>query len=151
MNDRSLALTFELLALFQGNRDRNHPGAVHALRDGRAAAECAASGGQPAPPLHLDSDVPEGRPSGLYRPTMLFFAVTIHNFPEGMAVDVVLAGYLAVRQRSDPLSRQICCHAIVNKGCGANTAVPPGKASTSASRAVPKAHVMRQEGQKAPA
>ncbi len=47
------------------------------------------------PHLHLDSDVPEGRPSGLKRPTMLFFAVAIHNLPEGMAVGVVLAGYLA--------------------------------------------------------
>ena len=47
------------------------------------------------PHLHMDSDEPEGRPSGLARPTMLFFAVAIHNLPEGMAVGVVLAGYLA--------------------------------------------------------
>lgn len=47
------------------------------------------------PHIHLDSDEPEGRPSRLKRPTMLFFAVAIHNLPEGMAVGVVLAGFLA--------------------------------------------------------
>lgn len=46
------------------------------------------------PHLHLDSDKPEGRPSGLGKSLMLFLAVTIHNLPEGMAVGVVLAGML---------------------------------------------------------
>lgn len=46
------------------------------------------------PHLHLDSDRPEGRPSGLSRSFMLVLAVTLHNIPEGMAVGVVLAGML---------------------------------------------------------
>lgn len=47
------------------------------------------------PHLHLDSDEPEGINSdkkNLKKSTMLFFAVTLHNIPEGMAVGVVLAG-----------------------------------------------------------
>lgn len=47
------------------------------------------------PHLHLDSDKPEGRPSGLGKSLMLFLAVTMHNLPEGMAVGVVLAGMLS--------------------------------------------------------
>ena len=46
------------------------------------------------PHLHIDSPVPEGVPSTLKRPTMLIFAVALHNLPEGMAVGVVLAGFL---------------------------------------------------------
>ena len=37
----------------------------------------------------------EGPQSHLSRTTMLALAVTIHNFPEGMAVGVVFAGWLA--------------------------------------------------------
>lgn len=44
------------------------------------------------PHLHLDTDEPEGPKSKLKRTTMLVFAVTLHNIPEGMAVGVVLAG-----------------------------------------------------------
>ena len=44
------------------------------------------------PHLHADSDVPEGKPSGLGKSLMLVLAVTLHNIPEGMAVGVVLAG-----------------------------------------------------------
>lgn len=44
------------------------------------------------PHLHLNSDSPEGRPSGLGKSLMLVLAVTLHNIPEGMAVGVVLAG-----------------------------------------------------------
>lgn len=47
------------------------------------------------PHLHLDSDKPEGIPSGLKNSTMLFLAIAIHNLPEGMAVGVVLAGFLS--------------------------------------------------------
>lgn len=47
------------------------------------------------PHLHLDSDKPEGVKSGLGKSAMLFFAVTLHNIPEGMAVGVVFAGFLA--------------------------------------------------------
>ena len=46
------------------------------------------------PHLHLDSDSPEGVRSGLKKSTMLVFAVTLHNIPEGMAVGVVFAGML---------------------------------------------------------
>ncbi len=46
------------------------------------------------PHIHLDSAEPEGVKSGLGRSAMLFFAVTLHNVPEGMAVGVVIAGAL---------------------------------------------------------
>jgi len=38
------------------------------------------------PHMHLDSDKPEGLKSSLKRTTMLVFAVTLHNIPEGLAV-----------------------------------------------------------------
>ncbi|MFA5006026.1 MAG: ZIP family metal transporter [Candidatus Izemoplasmatales bacterium] len=38
------------------------------------------------PHLHIDSDKPEGIHSSLKRTTMLVFAVTLHNIPEGLAV-----------------------------------------------------------------
>ncbi len=47
------------------------------------------------PHLHVGSDEPEGVPSTLKKPTMMLFALGIHNLPEGMAVGVVLAGFLA--------------------------------------------------------
>ena len=47
------------------------------------------------PHLHIGDDHPEGMRSHLSRTTMLSLAVTIHNLPEGMAVGVVLAGFLA--------------------------------------------------------
>lgn len=53
------------------------------------------------PHLHLNSDEVEGiKPKkSLKKSTMLVFAVTLHNIPEGMAVGVVLAGAL----QSNPL------------------------------------------------
>lgn len=47
------------------------------------------------PHLHRDSERPEGPKSALKRTTMLVFAVTLHNIPEGMAVGAVFAGFLA--------------------------------------------------------
>ncbi len=47
------------------------------------------------PHLHLGSDEPEGHMCGLKKTTMLVLAVTLHNIPEGMAVGVVFAGFLA--------------------------------------------------------
>lgn len=47
------------------------------------------------PHLHRESETPEGPSVGLRRSTMLVLAVTLHNIPEGMAVGVVYAGYLA--------------------------------------------------------
>ena len=38
------------------------------------------------PHMHLDSNVPEGLHSTLRRSTLLVFAVTLHNIPEGLAV-----------------------------------------------------------------
>lgn len=45
------------------------------------------------PHMHMDR-VEEGPRSGMKRTTKLILAVTIHNVPEGMAVGVVLAGWL---------------------------------------------------------
>ncbi len=47
------------------------------------------------PHLHPGSKNPEGPKSPFGKSTMLVFAVTLHNIPEGMAVGVVFAGYLA--------------------------------------------------------
>ena len=44
------------------------------------------------PHLHLKSEKPEGIKSKLKKTTMMIFAVTLHNIPEGMAVGVALAG-----------------------------------------------------------
>ena len=46
------------------------------------------------PHLHMNSEVPEGRPAHLRKSFMLVLAVTLHNLPEGMAVGVVFAGVL---------------------------------------------------------
>ncbi len=46
------------------------------------------------PHMHLDSQQ-EGPRSGFRRTTKLILAVTLHNIPEGMAVGVVYAGFLA--------------------------------------------------------
>lgn len=46
------------------------------------------------PHLHMDSSKPEGLKSGLKKTTMMVLAVTLHNFPEGMAVGVTFAGAL---------------------------------------------------------
>ena len=47
------------------------------------------------PHLHLNSDTPEGSKSSLGKSTMMVLAVALHNLPEGMAVGVVVAGWLA--------------------------------------------------------
>jgi|SRR5574344_127324 ZIP family zinc transporter len=46
------------------------------------------------PHLHQNSDEPEGPKSHLKKTTMLLFAVTLHNIPEGMAVGAIYAGYM---------------------------------------------------------
>ena len=46
------------------------------------------------PHLHVKSDKPEGIKSKLKKLTMMVFAVTLHNIPEGMAVGVTFAGVL---------------------------------------------------------
>lgn len=44
------------------------------------------------PHMHLESEKPEGIKSKLKKTTMMIFAVTLHNIPEGMAVGVTFAG-----------------------------------------------------------
>lgn len=46
------------------------------------------------PHMHMDRQI-EGPRSGLKRTTKLILAVTLHNIPEGIAVGVVYAGWLA--------------------------------------------------------
>ena len=47
------------------------------------------------PHLHRNADCPEGTPCGLGKSTMMVLAVALHNLPEGMAVGVVVAGWLS--------------------------------------------------------
>lgn len=47
------------------------------------------------PHLHLNSDEAEGPKSALSKNLKLVLAVTLHNIPEGMAVGVMYAGFLA--------------------------------------------------------
>lgn len=47
------------------------------------------------PHLHLNSECPEGTACNLGKSTMMVLAVALHNLPEGMAVGVVAAGWLA--------------------------------------------------------
>ena len=54
------------------------------------------------PHLHPGSSQPEGPPSHLRRTTMLVFAVTLHNIPEGMAVGLTFA--LASGAQSAPVT-----------------------------------------------
>lgn len=46
------------------------------------------------PHLHLEGDKPEGLKAKFKKTTMMVFAVTLHNIPEGMAVGVAFAGAL---------------------------------------------------------
>ena len=46
------------------------------------------------PHLHLNSQCPEGTACSLGKSTMMVLAVALHNLPEGMAVGVVVAGWL---------------------------------------------------------
>ena len=47
------------------------------------------------PHLHMNSEKAEGPKSNLKKSSMLVFAVALHNLPEGMAVGVVLVGFMA--------------------------------------------------------
>lgn len=46
------------------------------------------------PHLHLNSECPEGKDCHLGKSAMMVLAVALHNLPEGMAVGVVVAGWL---------------------------------------------------------
>lgn len=52
------------------------------------------------PHLHIGAEHPEGRSSSWRRTTLLIFAVTLHNIPEGMAVGFTFA--LAAEHGGDP-------------------------------------------------
>ena len=47
------------------------------------------------PHLHINSQHPEGTKSGLGKSAMMVLAVALHNLPEGMAVGVVAASWMA--------------------------------------------------------
>ena len=47
------------------------------------------------PHLHVGEDEPEGPHTALRRTTLMVLAVTLHNIPEGIAVGVVFASWLA--------------------------------------------------------
>jgi len=47
------------------------------------------------PHMHVNSKEAEGVKSNLSRTAMLMLAVTLHNLPEGMAVGVVIAGWMS--------------------------------------------------------
>ena len=47
------------------------------------------------PHMHLETEKPEGIQSKLKKTTMMVFAVTLHNIPEGMAVGVTFAGAIS--------------------------------------------------------
>lgn len=51
------------------------------------------------PHLHIGSDKPEGMKSSFKRTTMLVFAVTLHNIPEGLAVGL---GFGLALKTNDP-------------------------------------------------
>lgn len=52
------------------------------------------------PHLHLGAQKPEGRSSSWKRTTLLIFAVTLHNIPEGMSVGLLFA--MAAQNGGDP-------------------------------------------------
>ncbi len=47
------------------------------------------------PHLHMKAQKPEGPQSNLSKSSMLFLAVAIHNFPEGMAVGVIYSALIS--------------------------------------------------------
>ena len=59
------------------------------------------------PHLHVGSNQAEGPKSRLGRTTMMVLAVTLHNIPEGMAVGVMYAGFLA-GERADHGGQRTC-------------------------------------------
>jgi ZIP family zinc transporter len=55
------------------------------------------------PHLHSGSNTPEGLPSKMKRTTMLVFAITLHNIPEGMAVGLTF-GLVALNGGAAPVA-----------------------------------------------
>ena len=54
------------------------------------------------PHLHMNCDIAEGPRCHLKNSTMMVLAVTLHNLPEGMAVGVLLAGWLTGNELITP-------------------------------------------------
>ena len=57
------------------------------------------------PHMHINKSE-EGPKTGLKRTTKLILAVTLHNLPEGMAVGIVCAGWLAGNEKIGYMIRQ---------------------------------------------
>lgn len=83
----------------------SHSGNRHGGRAGKGCMDTGSSGiyfrngillllDSVIPHLHLDTDKPEGMKTKVKKTTMMVFAVTLHNIPEGMAVGVTFAGAL---------------------------------------------------------
>ena len=89
------------------------------------------------PHLHVGSNQAEGPKSRLGRTTMMVLAVTLHNIPEGMAVGVMYAGFLAGNAQitaASALALSIGI-AIQNFPEGAAVALPVYQAGKSKRRA----------------
>lgn len=95
------------------------------------------------PHLHPGSDQPEGISSSLKRTTMLVFAVTLHNIPEGMAVGLSFA---LVAQEGAPVTLAAAMALALGMGfkifqraqqfpfpCGKKACRPPGRSHTGRS------------------
>ena len=59
------------------------------------------------PHLHQKSQQAEGPRTQLRRSTMMVLAVTLHNIPEGMAVGVMYAGFLAANAQITAAQRLV--------------------------------------------
>ena len=84
------------------------------------------------PHLHVGSNQAEGPKSRLDRTTMMVLAVTLHNIPEGMAVGVMYAGFLAGNAQITAASALVLSLgiAIQNFPEGAIISMPPGGGET---------------------
>ena len=81
------------------------------------------------PHLHVGSDQAEGPKSRLGRTTMMVLAVTLHNIPEGMAVGVMYAGFLAGNAQitaASALAAVICVLPERKPAYTTPTAIPSG-------------------------
>lgn len=89
------------------------------------------------PHQHIDSNQSEGPKSHISRTSKLFFAVTLHNIPEGMAVGVALAAAMG-HSASMPMAGAIALSigiAIQNFPEGAIVSMPLRSAGNSRKKA----------------
>ena len=89
------------------------------------------------PHLHPGSDHPEGPKSGLSRASLLFFAVTLHNIPEGMSVGLL---FVVAGQTGDPVALSAAFALALGMGIqnvpeGAAVALPLRQEGYSAKKA----------------